>query len=77
MPLIRAGRLPSGRDATDANILQSLEKGQGRMPAFAGLSAQEKADLLQYLKENAVPLVGTPPSLAARRHQTQATRSEF
>ena len=41
----------NGKAVTDANVLEKIEKGGGRMPAFKDtLSADDKADLIAYLK---------------------------
>jgi mono/diheme cytochrome c family protein len=41
----------NGKAVTDANVLEKIEKGGGKMPAFKDtLSADDKADLLAYLK---------------------------
>ncbi|HVV44448.1 MAG TPA: cytochrome c [Bryobacteraceae bacterium] len=41
----------NGKPMTDANVLEKIEKGGGRMPAFKDtLSADDKADLIAYLK---------------------------
>ena len=47
---IKDGKLPSGKDATDENILENLNKGGNGMPAFEKLlSDEEKASLIAYL----------------------------
>jgi len=41
----------NGKPLTDANVLEKIEKGGSRMPAFKDtLSADDKADLIAYLK---------------------------
>jgi cytochrome c2 len=41
----------NGKPVTDANVLEKIEKGGGRMPPFKDtLSADDKADLIAYLK---------------------------
>lgn len=41
----------NGKPVTDANVLEKIETGGGRMPAFKDtLSADDKADLIAYLK---------------------------
>jgi mono/diheme cytochrome c family protein len=41
----------NGKPMTDANVLEKIEKGGGRMPAFKDtLTAADKADLIAYLK---------------------------
>ncbi len=41
----------NGKPVTDANVLEKIEKGGGVMPAFKEtLSADDKADLIAYLK---------------------------
>lgn len=41
----------SGKAVTDANVLEKIEKGGGKMPPFKDtLSADDKADLIAYLK---------------------------
>ena len=41
----------NGKTVTDANVLEKIEKGGGRMPAFKDtLSADDKADVIAYLK---------------------------
>lgn len=48
---IKDGKLPSGKDATDANIMAVINDGEGAMPAFGErLNDDEKAKLLTYLK---------------------------
>ncbi len=49
--LYQKPKMSNGQKPTDANVLALVNKGKGSMPAFADvLSAQEKADLLAYLK---------------------------
>lgn len=41
----------NGKPVTDANVLEKIEKGGGAMPPFKdSLSADDKADLIAYLK---------------------------
>jgi cytochrome c len=41
----------NGKPLTDGNVLEKIDKGGGRMPAFKDtLSADDKADLIAYLK---------------------------
>jgi mono/diheme cytochrome c family protein len=41
----------NGKPVTDANVLEMIEKGGKGMPSFKdGLSADDKADLLAYLR---------------------------
>jgi mono/diheme cytochrome c family protein len=48
---IKDGKLPSGKDATDENLLENLNKGGNGMPAFEKLlSDEEKASLIAYVK---------------------------
>lgn len=43
--------LPSGKPASAENILRQINEGGGGMPAFSGrLTAQQKADVIAYLK---------------------------
>ena len=49
--LYKRAKLINGQKPSDAAILALVNKGKGAMPAFAEvLSADEKADLLAYLK---------------------------
>ena len=49
--IAQSGRLPSGRSASPENVLRQVNEGGGGMPSFASrLSAQQKADLIAYLK---------------------------
>jgi cytochrome c len=49
--LYKKEKLANGQKVTDAAITGMVNKGKGAMPAFADvLSAEEKADLLAYLK---------------------------
>ncbi len=49
--LYKRVKLANGQKPSDASILALVNKGKGTMPAFAEvLSAEEKADLLAYLK---------------------------
>ncbi len=49
--LFKKDKLANGQKPTDANVLAIINKGKTPMPAFADvLSAEEKADLLAYLK---------------------------
>ena len=48
---IKDGKLPSGKDATDENMTENLNKGGNGMPAFEKLlSDEEKADIIAYVK---------------------------
>lgn len=48
---IKDGKLPSGKDATDANMMENLNKGGNGMPAFEKLlSDDEKKSLIAYMK---------------------------
>ena len=48
---IKDGKLPSGKDATDENMMENLNKGGNGMPAFEKLlSDEEKASLIAYMK---------------------------
>lgn len=48
---IKDGKLPSGKDATDENMMENLNKGGNGMPAFEKLlSDEEKADIVAYVK---------------------------
>lgn len=48
---IKDGKLPSGKDATDANLVDNLNKGGNGMPAFEKLlSDDEKTALVAYMK---------------------------
>lgn len=48
---IKDGKLPSGKDATDANMTENLNKGGNGMPAFEKLlSDDEKKSLIAYMK---------------------------
>jgi len=47
---IKDGKLPSGKDATEANVMENLNKGGNGMPAFEKLlSDEEKADTVAYV----------------------------
>jgi len=49
--LYKKAKLSNGQKPTDASVLALINKGKGAMPAFAEvLSADEKADVLAYLK---------------------------
>ena len=49
--LYKKAKLANGQKPTDATVLAIINKGKGAMPAFEEvLSADEKADLLAYLK---------------------------
>lgn len=49
--LFKKEKLVNGQKPTDASVLAIINKGKGTMPAFADvLSADEKADVLAYLK---------------------------
>ena len=46
---IKDGKLPSGKDATYANLLDNLNKGGGGMPAFEKLiTDEEKCNVITY-----------------------------
>lgn len=48
---IKDGKLPSGKEATYANILENLNKGGGGMPAFEKLLTDEEKDhIIAYVK---------------------------
>ena len=47
---IKDGKLPSGKDATDENLLDNINNGGGGMPAFEKLlTDEEKADVIAYV----------------------------
>ena len=47
---IKDGKLPSGKDATYANVLKNLNEGGGGMPAFEKLiTDDEKDDVIAYV----------------------------
>lgn len=49
--LFKKEKLANGQKPSDASVLALINKGKGTMPAFADvLSADEKADVLAYLK---------------------------
>ncbi len=49
--LYKKAKMANGQKPTDATIMALVNKGKGAMPAFADvLSADEKSDLLAYLK---------------------------
>lgn len=49
--LYKKRRMQNGQKPTDQSVLARLEKGGGGMPSYKEmLSAEEKADLLAYLK---------------------------
>ncbi|MBI4889404.1 MAG: cytochrome c [Acidobacteria bacterium] len=49
--LFKKAKLANGQPVNDASVTAMVNKGKGTMPAFADvLSADEKADLLAYLK---------------------------
>lgn len=49
--LYKKAKMANGQKPTDASILALVNKGKGAMPAFADvLSAEEKANLMAYLK---------------------------
>jgi cytochrome c len=49
--LYKKAKMANGQKPSDASILALVNKGKGAMPAFADvLSADEKSDLLAYLK---------------------------
>ena len=48
---IKDGKLPSGKDATDENMMENINKGGNGMPAFEKLlSDEEKLSLIAYMK---------------------------
>ncbi len=48
---IKDGKLPSGKDATDENMMENLNKGGNGMPAFEKLlSDEEKQSIILYMK---------------------------
>ena len=46
----KAGKLPSGNDATDRTLLEILNKGANGMPPFHTLTEKEKEDVIAYIK---------------------------
>ncbi len=49
--LFKKEKMANGQKPTDSSVLAMINKGKGTMPAFADvLSADEKADVLAYLK---------------------------
>ena len=47
---VKDGELPSGKDATEANVMENLNKGGNGMPAFEKLlSEEEKVDVVAYV----------------------------
>lgn len=49
--LFKKEKLANGQKPSDASVTAIINKGKGTMPAFADvLSAEEKADVLAYLK---------------------------
>ncbi|MBI5281280.1 MAG: cytochrome c [Candidatus Solibacter usitatus] len=49
--LYQKGKLANGQKVSDATVSAMINKGKGNMPAFAEvLSAEEKTDLLAFLK---------------------------
>ncbi len=49
--LFKKAKMTNGQKPTDANVLAIINKGRGTMPAFEDiLTAEEKNDLLAYLK---------------------------
>lgn len=49
--LFKKARMTNGQKPTEANVMAIINKGRGTMPAFDDvLTADEKADLLAYLK---------------------------
>ena len=47
---IKDGQLPSGKDATQENVLDNLNKGGNGMPAFEKmLSEEEKVNIVAYV----------------------------
>ena len=48
---VKDGKLPSGKDTTDENLMENLDKGGNGMPAFEKLlSDDEKASIVAYVK---------------------------
>lgn len=48
---IKNGKMPSGKDATDENLLAIINQGGNGMPAYESiLTAEDKAKLVAYLK---------------------------
>lgn len=48
---IKDGKLPSGKEANNENMMENINKGGNGMPAFEKLlSEDEKASLIAYLK---------------------------
>ncbi|MCB1020320.1 MAG: cytochrome c, partial [Acidobacteria bacterium] len=48
---IKDGKLPSGKEANEANMMENLNKGGNGMPAFEKLlSDEEKQSLIMYVK---------------------------
>ncbi|MEZ5367024.1 MAG: cytochrome c [Bryobacterales bacterium] len=48
---IKDGKLPSGKEASEANMMENLNKGGNGMPAFEKLlSDEEKQSLIMYVK---------------------------
>ena len=48
---IKDGKLPSGKEATDENIMAVINQGGNGMPAYESiLTAEEKTALVAYLK---------------------------
>jgi cytochrome c2 len=49
--LFKKAKMTNGQKPTDANVMAIINKGKGTMPAFDDiLTAEEKSDLLAYLK---------------------------
>ena len=49
--LFKRGKLNSGKPVNDANVMNQIEEGGNGMPAYKDLlSAEEKANVLAYLK---------------------------
>jgi mono/diheme cytochrome c family protein len=48
---IKDGKLPSGKDATDENLMTNINDGGNGMPAYASLlTDEEKAQVIAYVK---------------------------
>lgn len=48
---VKDGKMPSGKDATDENLMTIINDGGNGMPAYASLlTDEEKAQLVAYLK---------------------------
>ena len=47
---VKDGKLPSGKDSNEANVMENLNKGGNGMPAFEKLlREEEKADVVAYV----------------------------